>query len=78
MSIPAIMGAAIIEIPDMQKDIATTSVVYYVVGMIVSAVVGYICIKTMLIIVRNKAFKYFAYYCAVIGTVAVIASFFVS
>lgn len=77
MSIPAIIGAAIVKVPAMQKDIATTSAVYYVVGIIVSAVVGFICIKTMLVIVRNKKFKYFAYYCAVIGLIAIIASFFV-
>ena len=59
MSIPAIIGAAIIEIPDMHRDIATTSAVYYIVGVIVSAVVGFVCIKTMLVIVRNKKFKYF-------------------
>ena len=47
-----------------------------VVGMIVAAVVGYICIKTMLVVVRNKKFKYFSYYCAiVVGLVAIIASF---
>lgn len=77
MSIPAIIGAAIVEIPNMQKNIATTSAVYYVVGVVVSAVVGFVCIKTMLIIVRNKKFKYFAYYCAVVGIIAVIASIFV-
>ena len=43
--------------------------------MIVAAVVGYICIKTMLVVVRNKKFKYFSYYCAVVGLVAIIASF---
>ena len=75
MSIPAILGAAVLEIPDMGKDMATTGVASYVVGMIVAAVVGYICIKTMLVVVRNKKFKYFSYYCAVVGLVAIIASF---
>lgn len=77
MSIPAIIGAAIVEIPDMKNDIASTSAVYYIVGIIVSAVVGFVCIKTMLVIVRNKKFKYFAYYCAIVGVIAVIASFWV-
>ena len=74
-AIPAILGAAVLEIPDMGKDMATTGVASYVVGMIVAAVVGYICIKTMLVVVRNKKFKYFSYYCAVVGLVAIIASF---
>ena len=54
---------------------ATTGVASYVVVIIVAAVVGYICIKTMLVVVRNKKFKYFSYYCAVVGLVAIIASF---
>ncbi|MCR5705051.1 MAG: undecaprenyl-diphosphate phosphatase [Eubacterium sp.] len=77
MSIPAILGAAIIKIPDMKEDIASTSALGYVAGAIVSAVVGYICIKTMLVIVRNKKFKYFSYYCVVVGLVAIIGSFVV-
>lgn len=74
MSIPAILGATILEIPDMSRDIATTGTLVYVVGMIVAAIVGYICIKTMLVVVRNKKFKYFSYYCAIMGVVAIIAS----
>ncbi len=78
MSIPAIIGAMMLEIPDMGRDIALTSASCYVAGAVVSAIVGYICIRTMLVVVRNKKFKYFAYYCAVVGLIAVIASFFVS
>ena len=77
MSIPAILGAMLIDAPEMKRDIAFTSPAYYVIGAIVSAVVGYICIKTMIIIVRKKNFKYFAYYCATIGMIAVIASFII-
>lgn len=77
MSIPAILGAAIIEIPDMKHDLASTSALCYVAGMIVSAVVGYVCIKTMLVIVKNKKFKYFSGYCVVVGLIAIIASIFI-
>ena len=31
----------------------------YLAGMVVAAVVGYICIKALLIVVRGKKFKYF-------------------
>lgn len=77
MSIPAIMGAAIIEIPDMKADLASTSALCYVAGIIVSAIVGYVCIKTMLVVVKNKKFKYFSGYCVVMGLIAIIASFFI-
>ena len=46
-------------------------------GVLVSAVVGYICIKTMLVVVRNKQFKYFSAYCGLVGLIAIVASFFV-
>lgn len=77
MSIPAILGAAIIEIPDMKTDIGSTGAASYVVGALVAGIVGYVCIKTMLIVIRKKQFKYFSYYCAVVGVIAIIASFFV-
>jgi undecaprenyl-diphosphatase len=77
MSIPAIMGAAVLKVPKMKADIASSGAICYVAGMLISAVVGYICIKTMLVVVRNKKFKYFSVYCLVLGLIAVIASFFV-
>lgn len=77
MSIPAILGAVVLEIPDMKADLAKTPAMSYVVGVVVSAVVGYICIKAMLVIVKKKKFKYFSYYCAAMGLIAVIGSFFI-
>ena len=41
--------------------------------MIVSAVVGYVCIKTMLLIVRKKRLWGFSVYCFIIGAVSIIA-----
>lgn len=73
MSIPAILGAVVLEIPDMGKDLAQTGVMCYIAGIVASAVVGYACIKTMLVVVKNKNFKYFSIYCTVVGVVAIIA-----
>ena len=77
MSIPAIIGGAIVEVPDMGMDLASTSVASYIMGALLAGIVGFICIKTMLVVVKNKKFKYFPYYCMVVGMVAIIASFFV-
>ena len=76
MSIPAVLGATILEF----KDIATLNIEpslfgQYIIGTIVAAVVGYICIKTMLVVVRGKKYKYFAYYCFIVGLVAVVWNF---
>lgn len=73
MSIPAVLGAVVFKVKDVSlSSIAQNDLVNYLIGTIVAAVVGYISIKTMLIIVRGKKFKYFAYYCIAIGIIAVI------
>ena len=63
MSIPAVLGAAILELKDFSTAaLSGTEILYYVIGMAVAAIVGYICIKTMLVIVRNKKFTIFSIY----------------
>lgn len=76
MSIPAVLGAAVIELKDFSSVAANqTELINYGVGTVIAGVVGYICIKTMLVIVRGKKFKFFAYYCFTIGLIAVIGNF---
>ncbi len=75
MSIPAILGALVLELLDFAPEMLSGSdVVNYLAGTVVSGIVGYICIKTMLVIVRGKKFKYFAYYCFAMGAFAVLFS----
>ncbi|MGN0291652.1 MAG: undecaprenyl-diphosphate phosphatase [Lachnospiraceae bacterium] len=77
MSIPAILGAAILEIKDINMaGISGAEVGYYFVGMVVAAVVGYICIKTMLVIVRNKKFTIFSIYCFLVGVLSIGGYFY--
>lgn len=76
MSIPAVMGAAVLEI----KDVAETGAKFeisYLIGMLVAAVVGYFAIKVMLNVVRNKRYIFFSIYCLIAGIVAVVGSFVV-
>ena len=76
MSIPAVLGAAILELGDFSLvGLGTTTLVNYLIGTIVSAVVGYICIKTMLVIVRKKTFRGFSYYCLLAGAIAIVWHF---
>lgn len=75
MSIPAILGALVLELLDFAPEMLSGSdIVNYLAGTLVSAVVGYVCIKTMLVVVRGKKFKYFAYYCFAMGAFAVLFS----
>lgn len=76
MSIPAILGASLLELKDIGSDkISGSQWGIYILGMLVSAVVGFICIKTMLVLVRKKKFKYFAFYCFAVGALAIIGNF---
>lgn len=76
MSIPAVLGAAVLKAKDFTTmSLDSVTIVNYFVGTLVSAIVGYICIKTMLVVVRGKKFKGFAYYCFLVGAIAVIWNF---
>ncbi len=75
MSIPAVLGAAVLELKDIsQEAISHSDMINYLAGMAVAAIVGYICIKTMLVIVRNKKFTFFSIYCLIVGIIAIAAS----
>ena len=78
MSIPAILGAAVLEVPKIGEAKNSPSALCCILGVVASAIVGYICIKLMLVIVKKKKFKYFAYYCAALGLLAIIGSFFIN
>lgn len=76
MSIPAVLGAAVLELGDFFASIGDCKYLgQYVVGTIVSAVVGFICMKLMMVLVKNNKFKYFAYYCIAAGLVSIIIHF---
>lgn len=78
VSIPAILGAAVLDVPDMFKEhLSGGEIANYITGTVVSAVVGYVCIKTMLKVVRKKKFKAFAVYCAIMGLIAVVGFFII-
>lgn len=78
LSIPAILGALVLELKDIgEVTIAAGEMRNYLIGMIVAAVVGYICIKTLLVIVRKKKFTYFGFYCIAAGIVAIVGHFLI-
>ena len=70
MSIPAILGALVLELKDA-TDLAVS-------GTEVAAVVGYVCIKTMLVIVRKKKFTVFAIYCLLVGALSIGGYFYLA
>ena len=78
MSIPAVFGAVVLELKDIGSvSVSSPELINYLIGTVVAAVVGYICIKTMLVIVRGKKFIGFSIYCFIVGAIAVIGYFIV-
>ena len=78
MSIPAILGACVLDIKDLfapENAISGKEMAYYFTGAVVAAVVGFVCIKTLILLYKNKKTKYFSYYCFVVGIIAIVANF---
>lgn len=58
MAVPAVLGASVLEIKDaVAEEITGNLVLCCVIGAVVAGLVGYVCIKVMLSIVRKKKFK---------------------
>lgn len=76
MSIPAVLGALVLELFDLGSEHVTGGDVgCYVLGMVIAAVIGYFALRLIMNIVVSRYFKYFAYYCGLIGVVSIITYF---
>lgn len=79
MSIPTILGACILQIPDLVgASLAGSEILNYVIGMIVAGVVGFFCIKVMLKSVKNNKFKGYSIYCLCAGVISVVYYLYVN
>ena len=75
LSIPAIIGAMIMELGQFGSADMTVGLGFaYVFGMIIAAVVGMFAIRTCLRLVHKGKFRYFAYYCFLAGFIALITN----
>ncbi len=76
LSVPAVLGAALLEVPEVIASPVTGSQAgICLLGMAFAFAVGYICIKALFVAVRNKKFIYFAGYCTVVGLLAIAGQF---
>lgn len=72
MSIPAVLGAVVLELKDFTPDIIVREdIPGCIIATVVAAVVGYFSICFMMSLVRGKKYKYFAIYCIILGGIAV-------
>jgi len=71
MSIPAIAGAMILHIGSASVDIPLQSIA---AGFLTSLVIGYLCLKLLVVFVKDGRLSWFAYYCWPVGAVTLYLS----
>lgn len=76
LSIPAILGALVMDVKDifsMGEQGASAGVI--ILGMVIAAISGYASIKLLLGVVKKCRLTYFAIYCFIAGTFAIVLNF---
>ncbi|NLB80005.1 MAG: undecaprenyl-diphosphate phosphatase [Clostridiaceae bacterium] len=80
MSIPPILGGALLDGIDIMKGTEVTlesiGMVNILAGMIAAGVTGFLAIKIMMKAIKNMKLKYFAYYVFALGTLIIIGQLF--
>ena len=74
LGIPAILVANIVEFKDAIETGAEIEILPTIIGVIVAAVIGVLCIKLLQWILKKDAWKYFGYYCLCVGVITIICS----
>lgn len=67
--IPAIIGALILELPNF---VLTESINIYIIGTVVSAIVGFFSLGLLMRIIKNNKFHWFSIYCFILGIIILI------
>ncbi len=74
LGIPAILVANVVELKDAIEVGDELELLPTIIGVIVAAVVGVACIKLLQWILKKDMWKYFGYYCLVIGVITIVCS----
>ncbi len=73
MSIPAILGAAVVEMPKaMNGGITNEQILPFIVGTLVAFVCGIASMKLLIYISRKSNFKIFSVYCFIVGALMIV------
>jgi undecaprenyl-diphosphatase len=75
LSIIAILGAALVQAKDITAgfDFNTSA---FIAGFVAAAISGYLAIKLMLKLIKERSLLIFAYYCWIVGTATLLLSFY--
>ncbi len=75
LAIPTMFGASLLKIVKYQGAFGMTEFVYLIVGMAVSFIVSYLCIKFLMDFVKRHDFKVFGYYRIILGIIVLLYGF---
>ena len=74
LGIPAFILANVVELKEAVEMGAQLEVLPSIIGVVVAAIVGVACIKLLQWILKKDMWKYFGFYCIVIGVFTLICS----
>ncbi|HHX53757.1 MAG TPA: undecaprenyl-diphosphate phosphatase [Clostridiales bacterium] len=73
LSMPAILGANILKLPDMIKDpAASAGAPAIIAGVIAAFIAGFLALGLLNFIAKKERFRYFAVYCFAVGLLALV------
>lgn len=76
MSIPAIVGAAVLQVGDLfDNPLSSDFVLNLLVGSLAASIAGYFAIKLLLDVIRRNRLQWFGYYCLVLAVVGLFFHF---
>lgn len=76
LGIPAIMVASVVELKDAIEAGSPLELMPTIIGIVVAAVTGVACIKLLQWILKKDMWKYFGFYCIIIGIFTIACSIF--
>lgn len=79
MSIPAIIGAGVLQIPDLMQTGFNNDLIFpYISGAIMAAITGFLAIKFLINILKKGKLHLFSYYCWCLGGIIIVRMLFFS
>ncbi|MEE9534804.1 MAG: undecaprenyl-diphosphate phosphatase [Acidimicrobiia bacterium] len=72
LAIPAIAGAAVLQIPNLSGGLASGGAWPVAAGFLAALISGVVAIRLLIYLLRNKAFHRFAPYCWGIGAITIL------
>ncbi|WHH58992.1 undecaprenyl-diphosphatase UppP [Petroclostridium sp. X23] len=75
MSIPAVLGAAVLQVPDLlEQGFESAELLPFLIGTVAAAITGFVAIKFLINLLNKGKLYMFSYYCWIVGSLVIIYS----